>query len=558
MKFDMIIRNAHVYQSFTQDFRQMDVAILQGNFFQVAPCIDAQADEIVDATGLYMVPGLVDIHMHIESSMSIPSRFSSAVLPHGTTSVVADPHEIANVFGMEGILSFLSCETTLDIFYGIPSSVPSTNVTLETTGGIIGVEEVRTLLQHPRIKCLGEVMNFKDLCYEPQSLIRSIIETCKQLRPELPIEGHCPKITGRELASFIAHGVSADHTHQTPESLVEKIQNGMFIEVQRKSMNKELISAIMNHQFYEYISFVTDDVMADHLRDGHLNELVKLAVTLGMPVEKAIYCSTFTPARRMHLEDRGAICPGRLADFILLSDVTSFQIEAVYKKGVLVQKDKEEAQPVFPEHFATSLRCRKAVKEDFELHANSCQVLAHIMQIEPHATFTKHIQEVLPVHLGLVDTTGYALLTVMERYGKSGNIAHGLVSSSITQGAIATSWAHDHHNVMVLGIEPEDMVIAQHALLEMQGGFVVVKDRKVIARAVLEIGGIVSAREISVLGKELEEVREAMKSLGYVHDNEIMSISTLSLPVSPQLKLTDVGLLDTRTQNIVPLLEEVE
>lgn len=557
MKVDMIIQDAQVFNSFTQTFEKKDVAIKDGVFMECAKHITYCAENIKKASGTYMIPGLVDIHMHIESSMSIPTRFSNAVLPHGVTTVVADPHEIANVFGMEGISSFISNATTLDIFYGIPSSVPSTNTQLETTGGVIGLAEVEALLQLPSIKCLGEVMNFQDVCEHEDSLISKIIRLCKAKRPDLPIEGHCPKVSGADLASFIAHGVTADHTHQTPSSILEKICNGMFIELQRKSIHPEVIDVIKKHQLYEYIALVTDDVMADHLREGHLNEIIKLAVQCGMPIEKAIYCATFTPARRMHLEDRGAICPGRIADFFLVSDLEDFTITEVYKKGNLVQAEMDEITMKFPAHFYTSLICVYAKKEDFQILLEGTSAVCHIMEIESHSTFTKHVIKKLPIDKGKLSYEGFALLTIFERYGKGGHIAHGLVKNAITEGAIATSWAHDHHNVMVMGTNVEDMLLAQHTLLDMQGGYVVVKDQKVLAKAVLEIGGIVSERPIEQLGAELQAVREAMRTLGYVHDNEIMSFSTLSLPVSPELKITDKGLLDTRTQEIIPLVEEI-
>lgn len=228
----MIIKNISVYQTFTQQFEIKDVLIENGRFAYIADSLSITNESVVmDGTGKWMIPGLIDIHMHIESSMTLPSRFSEAVLPHGVTTVVADPHEIANVFGIEGVQSFLSNATALDIFYGIPSSVPSTSPQLETTGGFIGVNEVKTLLKNPMILCLGEVMNFQHLCKEETSMIKDIIKACQELKPFLPIEGHCPKITGRDLADFIAAGVTADHTQQTPESSVEKIKNGMFLEI---------------------------------------------------------------------------------------------------------------------------------------------------------------------------------------------------------------------------------------------------------------------------------------------------------------------------------------
>lgn len=556
MQCDLIIRNCRIFNSFLQKFVTADCAVRGGRFFRIAAHLEADGAEIIDGKGRWMIPGLVDIHMHIESSMSIPSRFSDAVLPHGTTTVAADPHEIANVFGEEGILFFLSQDTDLDIFFGIPSSVPSTDPSLETTGGLIGPDEVSRLLKEKRIVCLGEVMNFHDVCFEPDSLSAEIIRTCRAERPCMPLEGHCPKVSGEELSEFLYQGISADHTQQTAASVIEKITNGMFLEIQEKSMSQEVLDTLAENGFYEYFCFVTDDVMADRLRTGHLDRLVRKAIAMGMPAEKAIYCATFTPCRRMHLEDRGAIAPGRIADFILLDDLQTFRIASVYKKGRLVAK-KESEVPAVPERFLHSIHCRRAMRGDFEITAAGNEALCNIIEIEPHSTFTHRRLQWLPVKNGRVDWQGYAMLAVYERYGRSGAIARALTSHTIAgSGAIAASWAHDHHNVMVMGTCPEDMELAQHALLEQEGGFVVVQNHQVRASAVLEIGGIVSSAPIEKLGADLENVRRAMQELGYEHDNEIMSFSTLSLLVSPEIKVSDRGMIDTRTQRILPLIEE--
>lgn len=556
MNLDMIIRNARVYNSFTQSFAEKDVAIKNGRFVWIHDEIAEEAEVILDAKGKTMIPGLVDIHMHIESSMSVPTRFSDTVLFHGTTTVVADPHEIANVFGLEGIKEYISSETALDIFYGIPSSVPSTNPDLETTGGMIGIEEVKELLKNEKVRCLGEVMNFQDVCFHEDSRAYQIVETCKKERFDLPLEGHCPKISGKDLAAFIARGITADHTQQSAESVDEKIEAGMFLEIQRKSITPEVIERLVEKQAYEYFCFATDDVMPDQLCQGHLNELVKLAVELGMSFEKAIYCATFTPSRRMHLEDRGAISPGRIADFILLEDDELFTISEVYKNGKKVHKENKKEH--FPEHFYHSVRCKKAEQSDFEIRLNGKKALCNIIETNPHGTFTKRVQEILPIENGILQLKENALITVYERYGKNGNFAHALVKNTLKKkGAVATTWAHDHHNLMVLGNDAEDMQLAQHTLLKMQGGMVVVENGKVLAKVQLEIGGIVSALPIEELGRQLAEVREAMHFLGYENKNVIMSFSTLALLVTPGCKVSDKGMIDTVNQRIIPMVEEL-
>lgn len=557
---DLIIENSNVYNTFLQKFENKDIAILDGKFYYISNNMkELKAKNIVDYKDKYIIPGFIDIHMHIESSMTVPSQFSKMVLPHGVTTVVADPHEIANVLGIDGINYFLSSDTTLDIFYGIPSSVPSTNSNLETTGGKILEEDVLELLKNPKIMCLGEVMNFKDLVSKDNTLIKKIIKICKETKPHLPIEGHCPKISGLDLAKFIYAGVDADHTQQTPESIYEKITNGMFLEIQRKSINKNTIKTLVDNNFYEYFAFVTDDVMADHLKEGHLNKIVKLAVDLGMPINKAIYCATYTPARRMNLFDRGAISIGKIADFIIIDNLEDLKIKDVYKNGKLYigENDKKES---FPDYVYNTVKCNKATLDDFELKTNKKDsVDCNVIQVGKDSTFTKRVIRNLPVVDGKInwEDSGLSLLVVYERYKKTGNKSYALVEGTINKkGAIATTWAHDHHNLMVIGTSKKDMLLAQNSIIDMQGGYIVCEDKQIKAKTILNVGGIINDGDINELSKNIKDVRKAMKNLGYEHINEIMSFSTLSLPVSPEIKITDKGILDTRAQKFINI--EVE
>lgn len=560
---DLLIENAKVYNAFTHSFTEKSVYIKDGRFLHISEGPEEGLSAIVriDAKGMHMIPGLIDIHMHIESSMTVPGIFSDAVLPHGVTTVVADPHEIANVFGIEGIRAFMDEETLLDIFYGIPSSVPSTSKALETTGGEIGIEEIRLLLEDPRVLCLGEVMNFKDIVTDDKSLSNRIIRLCNEKKPTLAIEGHCPRVSGLDLSRFLYHGIDADHTQQSPESIYEKISNGMFLEIQEKSITEENIRVLVENSFYEHFSLITDDVMADKLLTGHLDRIVRKAIACGLPAEKAVYASTYTPARRMGLRDRGSIAPGKLADFIFLEDLEGFRIHKVFKKGKEVGKLSTGSHThSFPESFLDSIICRRAAADDFTIkEKRSGSALVNCIAIQKAGTFTSRIQKKVPISNGILDweSSGSALIAVMERYGKTGDMAFGLVENAINRrGAIATTWAHDHHNVMVMGTSREDMAIAQNRLLDIKGGYVVVENGSVTAEARLEVGGIVSISPIDELGKSLQKVREAMRRLGYDNTNEIMSFSTLSLPVSPEIKITDKGIMETRTQKMIPLIEE--
>ncbi|MEG0293293.1 adenine deaminase C-terminal domain-containing protein [Enterococcus sp.] len=566
MKTDLLIKNAWVYQTPTRNFAKKNVAVTQGKFYYISS-VDMEhlnANETIEAEGQYMIPGFIDIHLHIESSMTTPAIFSETALGYGVTTVVADAHEMGNVFGLEGLKHFMAAETKMDIFHAIPSSVPSTTVDLETTGGVIALEEVRELLKDPRVICLGEAMNFKGIAYDKDSLIRQIIDLCQKERPTMPLEGHIPKIYDQELADFLMSGISSDHTHQFPEYLLEKIQAGLFIQFQDKSITPENMAVIRDNQLFDFACFITDDIMVDDFLEGHLNKNVEKAIACGLPVEEAIYMTTYTPARRMSLLDRGMIAPGKVADFMFVSDLESLTIEQVYKSG---EKVFTKGQPfhypekieTFPESYYQTVDCQKLTFDDLTLNVETKKerVRCNVIQKQVVGTFTERITKELTVKEGALDwqAAGLAQLIVMERYGINGNIARALMDDPLTGiGALGTTWAHDHHNVMLMGNDPESILVAQHALLEMQGGYVVVNQGKIVATCPLPIGGILSQAPIEELGQALKGVRQAMKDLGYENGNEIMSFSTLSLPVSPAIKVTDKGMMDTKSQTFYPLV----
>ena len=593
MKVDFVVKDAWVFMTYRQCFEKRDVAVAGEKIYAVSPAICYPDVTMIDGSGMYMIPGLVDIHMHIESSMTYPAEFSRITLPYGVTTVVADAHEIANVFGLDGIQWFMGQETKLDIFYAIPSSVPATNDSLETSGAGIGEAQVRELARDGRVLCLGEVMNFKDLTSDGDTLIKRLVGICwgRDIRDSIRIEGHCPKISGEDLCRFIYEGVDADHTQQTPGSVLEKTDMGMFMELQHKSLTPEVVDTVCRHGLYENVALITDDTMPDQLLKGQLNQIVGHAVKNGMPVEKAIYCATFTPARRMHLDDRGMIGPGKLADFVLLRDLERFQPAAVFKRGELVYGERWGAgygahmageadaagevdisvgnagKPAgkrdasIPEAFYHSVNCNRAMAEDFLLKTDKpcSRVKVNVMKIQTHGTFTSRVVRELDVKDGVIcwKAAGLSLAVMFERYGKNGNISFGLAEGALKKpGAIATTWSHDSHNLLVLGTCEQDMAAAQNRIIELQGGYAAAEHGIVTAEARLPVGGILYDGPVEELASDLGRVRQVMRNLGYENNNEIMSMSTLGLPVSPELKLTDYGLLDVRTQEPVPLIEE--
>lgn len=567
MKADFILYNAQVFNVFLKKFEKRNIAVKNGKILWVSQdCMDTiDAAERLDMQGKYIVPGLIDIHMHIESSMTTPARFSEAVLPHGTTTVVADAHEIANVAGLEGMESFFQSDTLLDIFYAVPSSVPSTNGNLETTGGKIGEAETKKLLENKEVVCLGEVMDFKGLTGSGQSEIKKIMKAFREQRPNLPIEGHIPRVEGLNLAMFLYEGVGSDHTQQSPKSIEEKISSGVFLQLQKKSVNADNMAAIMRNNFCEHACFVTDDVMADDLRNEHLNGILKLAVSCGMPAETAIYMCTYTPARYMGLRDRGSIAPGKTADMIVLSDIENFRIETVYKGGKAIFENSTAPlkSSIFPGEFYKSIRCREIAEDELSIKVTDDpgirEAVCNVIEIERFGTFTKRTKVNVKVKNGILDWegSGLSLLVVMERYGKTGQISFALTNILKGRGAVGSTWAHDHHNLMVMGTDKQSIASLQRKLLMEQGGYGVMVGKRTEAFCRLPIGGILSDEPIEILGEDLSRVRAAMEKLGYENSNPVMSFATLSLPVSPEIKVTDKGIFDCLTQEKIPLVEEL-
>lgn len=569
MDIDLLIQNVVVFNSYCKKFIPADVAILSGKFLYIGKQDIAQLhpQKVIDGNGKYLIPGLIDIHMHIESSMATPQAFSHELIKHGVTTIVAEPHEIANVLGLEGIQAFLQAakNCTVDIFLGIPSSVPSTSRELETSGCEINLPELEQLLRTDNVICLGEVMNYVDVINNPNAKANQFIKYIKQKSPHLAIEGHCPKLVGLDLAKFIYAGVDSDHTQQTVQGLQERFLNGMFIEIQEKSLTTEIINCIIDNQMYEHFAFVTDDVMADCLaQEGHLNKLVKKAIQLGMKPEHAIYAATFTPAQRMGLKDRGSIAPGKQADFLLLDSLEELVISSTYKNGqeVFNQQMRSQfiAQPgLFPKHFYASVHLPEIHEDSFRLKAPTIHstLPCRIIKVANGTTFTQELFADLPVHDGSIDweNSPYCLVAVFERHGKTKNIGLGLATGDIIQrGAVATTYAHDHHNLLVMGKNKQDMVLAANSVIDSQGGYCVIDQGKILAKVDLPVAGILSEASISEIGQQVALVKQAMQTLGYQHYNPIMSFSTLSLPVSQELKITDKGLIKVAEQKIVDIL----
>lgn len=567
MRVDLLIENVRIYNSYFKTFIQGNAAILDGRFLYIGErATDSfEAAEHLNGQGRYMIPGLIDIHLHIESTMVTPETFSYGLIRNGVTTIVPEPHEIANVFGLDGVKEFIkaSQHCVADMFYAIPSSVPATS--METTGGAIEIEDLDELLRTERIICLGEIMNYVDVISDPDCKTNHILNHIRSHYPHLIIEGHVPKLLDLDLHRMIYSGVDSDHTHQSIEGMEARIAAGMFIEIQEKSMTPEVMAYLMEHEVSEHFCFVTDDVMADSFeRRGHLNHLVRKAIGMGMKPEQAIYASTLSPAKRMRMYDRGVIAPGKIGDFQLISNLEQLTIDQVYKHGRKVYDVREPYEPTvhspaFPAHYYQSVHMAPLTEADFSVETEVAdgRYACRTMMVKDGSTFTEEHHAQVEARQGKLNwqESGYGLIATFERYGKNGNRAYGLIGGdTIKRGAIATTYSHDNHNMLVVGHNPVDMMIAANEVIKNQGGFSVAQNGKVIASLELPVGGILTEVPLEQVAKEVEQLRKAMESLGYCHYNPIMSISTHSLPVSPALKITDFGLIDVNEGKVVPLI----
>lgn len=576
MKIDLLIKNAKVYNSYLKKFRGADVAVLNGKFLHIdtKKCEEFEADKIIDAQGKYMAPGLIDIHMHIESSMMTPAPFCFHLAKNGVTTIVAEPHEIANVFGERGINAMIEADENIatSVFYGIPSSVPSTSEKLETTGAVIDCEGMKKIAENPNVICVGEVMNYRKVIVDDTLEICKFIEYVKKEKPYFAIEGHCPKLIDLELSKFLYLGINGDHTEHTMEEFIQRFENGMFVEIQGKSMSRELIDYIKENNLFEHFSFVTDDVMADtFLEEGHLNVVMKKAVENGLRIEDAIYSATFTPARRMNLHDRGAVAPGKKADFVLLDSsepLEKFVITNTFIDGREVYNSLHEKKYIsapykFPKDFYSSVKVEKVTEKDLQISVDlksineNGEAMCRVIELKDGSTRTNEIHKPIKVKNGLLDweNSDYCLIAVFERHGKNGNVGLGLVTGDcIKHGAVATTYAHDHHNLMIIGKTVKDILTAGNRIIEIQGGICAVENENILAEVPLPVAGILSEKSVQELGLEVKALRKAMTDLGYKHYNPIMSLCTLSLPVSPALKITDMGLIDVTNSQVVDII----
>lgn len=545
-KAKLVLKNAQVVNVFTKQVEQADVAVEAG---VIAGVGQYSGEEEVDCTGLYLCPGFVDAHIHVESTMAVPYEFARAVAMSGTTTVVADPHEIVNVCGAPAVEWLLKASEALpvDIYWMMPSSVPATP--FETNGAPFTAQEMAPFAQMgPRVAGLGEVMCYPDVVAGTGEIYGKLA-----LFAHKHIDGHAPGLSGKALAAYAAAGIETEHECTSFAEAKEKLAAGLAILVREGSAAKNL-TAIVEGLLKEGLPtdrflFCTDDKHLDDIaREGHIRWNVHQAVQLGMPVVDAICMASYNAARVYGLKGVGAIAPGYRADIVLLDDWKQVHVHAVYKDGVPVEQKIAAARRVpAPAALTHTMHFAPVTPQQLSLPV---QGKAHVIEMVPYQIVTRHAVEPVPSENGLFrPNKTYSKLCVIERHGRGGNIAVcPLKGYGITGGAIATSVAHDSHNIIAAGDNDGDIALAVNHLQKTGGGYALAAGGRILGALALPVGGLMSEAPWEQTRDETNAILKQAAKMGIpYHVDPFISLSFMALPVIPSLRLTDCGLFDVDT-----------
>jgi adenine deaminase len=533
------------------------VAVADGTVIGIG---DYEARSIVDLKGAYLAPGFVEGHIHIESSMLTPAEFARAVVPHGTTTAVADPHELANVLGLEGIDFMIEQAQNLPItiFYMIPSCVPASG--FETSGAELTAREIGYFLHEENVLGLGEVMNFPAvLAGDPATIEKLLAASPKR------IDGHCPGLSGKDLSAYILAGIKSDHESVAIEEAREKLRLGMHVMIREGSTAKNLktLAPLVLELSHVRMSLITDDKHPVELaEEGHMDHLLRRAVACGINPVHAIQMVTINPAKYFDTSHIGGIAPRYWADFVVLEDLDDFRVRQVYYRGRLVAEDGKMAAEI-PSTATRALRASMNVNwsewRGLAVPALGKQVRVIVCE-KDQITTRKEIVEIDVVDGVAVANPerDLAKAAVIERHRATGNVGIGFVRGfGLKRGAIATSVAHDSHNLISIGVSDSDMETAARKVADMEGGIAIAIDGRIRASLPLPVGGLMSDRPLDEVAKQMKELLRAAAETGCAIADPITALSFLALPVIPSLKLTDTGLVDVDTFEKVPLFVDV-
>jgi len=542
---ELVVRGGRVFSAFTREWLEGDVAVVDG---YVAGIGEYDGEEVLDASGRWVVPGFIDAHMHLESSKLLVDEFARLVLPLGTTTVVVDPHEIANVLGTDGVHWLLDVcgGLPLDVFFMASSCVPASS--FESPRRPLSPGDLEGLLRRRRVIGLAEMMNFPGVVSGDEH------ELAKLALPGAEhVDGHAPGVVGRTLNAYAAAGIYSDHEAFTIEEGRERLRSGMWLLIREASAARNLHDLIPLVSEYgpHRIAFCTDDREPEHIaEDGHINTMVRDAVAAGIPPEDALVLATLNPATWHGLRRFGAIAPGYQADLLLLPDLESFVPETVVKRG---RPLTEIERPEVPDWVKHTVRVRHVAARDFTIpwEGGPARVIG---VIHDQIVTEPLVEEPLVEDEHVVAGNGLAKIAVVERHLGTGRMAVGLVRGfGLRSGALASTFAHDAHNIVVVGMDDQDMARAVARLAEIGGGVVVVEDRGVRAELALPIAGLISEAPLGEVVAASRGCIEAAAKLGCTLPSPFQTMSFLALSVIPSLKITDRGLVDVDRFELVPL-----
>lgn len=542
-KNTLVIKNANVVNVFTNEIVRADVAVYEDVIIGVG---SYSGENEIDACGAYLAPGFIDAHVHIESSMVIPSSFMKVIMPHGTTTVIADPHEIANVAGAAGIRAMykLTDELPLRVLFMLPSCVPATP--FEHSGAKLVAEDMEQFMHKSRILGLGEVMDANSVINCSQEMLDKL-----RLFDKRPIDGHAPMLEGMGLNAYRVAGAFSDHECSTYEEVKQKLATGMNILLRigsaANNMDGVLRRIAKEKLPTRNMMFCTDDKhIEDIRREGHINANARMAVAAGIDPIDAIKMASYNAARAYGIRGVGAIAPGYKADMVLLEDLKDFKVKQVISRFGRPYTGKEQIpSPILPPQVFNSVRLPEISKYDLALR---CHVSAPVIKMIPHQLVTELVyRDVERDENGcFIPSEGMVKLAVIERHHATGSMAVGILEGlGIKHGAVASTVAHDSHNLVVAGDNDEDMLMAIESLRDCGGGYSVVSRGVVLARLPLPIAGLMTAAPVNDVLEIQQALLDALYSLGAKRDSDpLIALSFMALPVIPAVKLTDEGLFD--------------
>ena len=558
-KADLVIKNANIINVFSEEIYLSDIAIKDGIIAGIGSSYSGEKE--IDIKGAYVSPSFIDGHVHLESTMMLPREFAKVVLPAGTTTVIIDPHEISNVLGLHGI-SFMHevvKDLPIDVYTMLPSCVPATP--FETSGFDLTSYDLSLLIDKPWVLGLAEMMNFPGVLNRDKNVM-SKLELAKSYNK--CIDGHAPYLSGKDLCAYVASGVKSDHECTNPKEAIEKMRLGMYIMIREGTAAKDLeaLIPVLKECNTRKCIFVTDDRHPEDLKE-HINGMVRRAVEAGVSPIKAVQIASLNTAEYFGLKNLGAIAPGYKADMLILPDLKTFKPDIVIKNGNIAVEYGKIIAPI-PEkntiETRNSVNVRWITTEDFVIPANTKKVKA--LEVIPNQLITKSIESEINIQDGNAVSNidnDTLKICVIERHRATGNIGKGFVKGfNLKCGAIASTVAHDSHNMIVIGTNDADMYTAAVALIKCQGGKVVVKDGEILSELPLPIAGLMSDRDFYFVIEKCHELNKAAHSIGCTLEDPFMTMGFLSLPVIPELKITDKGVFDTNKLDFTDIFEETE